>query len=115
MNFFTLVSRNRNLPWLFVNSENYSFCYFQIILSLDFASLINHYPDQWASLIAQSVKNPPAMQESACNAGDPGLIPGSGRSPGEGNGKPLQCSCLENSKWATVHGVARVSQTLLSG
>ena len=33
---------------------------------------------------------------SACNAGDPGLIPGSGRSPGEGNGNPLQYSCLEN-------------------
>ena len=33
---------------------------------------------------------------SACSAGDPGLIPGSGRSPGEGNGKPLQYSCLEN-------------------
>ena len=34
---------------------------------------------------------------SACNAGDPGLIPGLGRSPGEGNGNPLQYSCLENS------------------
>ena len=33
---------------------------------------------------------------SACNAGDPGLIPGSGRSPGEGNGNPLQHCCLEN-------------------
>ena len=33
---------------------------------------------------------------SACNAGDPGLIPGSGRSPGEANGNPLQYSCLEN-------------------
>ena len=37
-------------------------------------------------------------KESACNAGDPGLIPGLGRSPGEGNGNPLQYSCLENSK-----------------
>ena len=36
-------------------------------------------------------------KESACNAGDPGSIPGSGRSPGEGNGNPLQYSCLENS------------------
>ena len=35
-------------------------------------------------------------KESACNAGDMGLIPGSGRSPGEGNGDPLQYSCLEN-------------------
>ena len=37
-------------------------------------------------------------KESACNGGDPGSIPGSGRSPGEGNGNPLQNSCLENSK-----------------
>ena len=35
-------------------------------------------------------------KESACNAGDPASIPGSGRSPGEGNGSPLQYSCLEN-------------------
>ena len=52
---------------------------------------------------------------STCNAGDPGLIPGLGRSPGEGNGNPLQYSCLENpvdrGAWqATVHGVAS-SQT----
>ena len=49
---------------------------------------------------------------SACNAGDLGSIPGSGRSPGEGNGNPLQYPCLENSMdggawWATVHGVAK--------
>ena len=94
-------------------------------------------------IVAEVVKNPPAMQETqvrflswedplekgkathssilglprglsgkeyACNAGDPGLIPGSGRSPGEGNGNPLQYSCLENpmdrGAWqATVHGV----------
>ena len=37
-----------------------------------------------------------AGKESPCNAGDPGSIPGLGRSPGEGNGYPLQCSCLEN-------------------
>ena len=51
-------------------------------------------------------------KESACNAGDPGLIPRSGRSPGEGNDYPLQYSCLENSMdkgaWqATVHGVTK--------
>ena len=38
-----------------------------------------------------------AGKESACNTGDLGLIPGSGRSPGEGNGNPFQYSCLENS------------------
>ena len=55
---------------------------------------------------------------SACNVGDLGLIPGSGRSPGEGNGNSLQYSCLENLMdggvwWATVHGVTK-SWTLLS-
>ena len=55
---------------------------------------------------------------SAYNTGDLGSIPGLGRSPGEGNGNPLQYSCLENPKdqgawWATVHGVAK-SQTRLS-
>ena len=55
-------------------------------------------------------------KESACNVGDPGLIPGSGRSPGEGNGNPLQCSCLENAMgegaWkATVCGVAELDTT----
>ena len=48
-------------------------------------------------------------KESACNVGDPVSIPGSERSPGEGNGYPLQYSCLENPMgrrawWATVHG-----------
>ena len=57
-------------------------------------------------------------KESACNAGDPGLIPGSGRSLGEGNSYPLQYSCLENptdrGAWqAIIHGVAK-SQTQLS-
>ena len=50
-------------------------------------------------------------KESAFSAGDPGLIPGWGRSPGEGNGNPLQCSCLEKSRdggawWAAISGIA---------
>ena len=54
-------------------------------------------------------------KESACNVGDPGSIPGSGRSPGDKNGDPPQYFCLENSMgrgawWATIHGVAE-SQT----
>ena len=57
-------------------------------------------------------------QESACSARDLGSISGSRRSPGVGNGYPLQYSCLENSMdggawWATVHGVAK-SRTRLS-
>ena len=51
-------------------------------------------------------------KESACNAGDPGSIPGLGRSPGEGNGYPLQYSCLENPMdrgacCTSVHGVPK--------
>ena len=58
------------------------------------------------------------VKASTCNVGDPGLIPGSGRSPGEGNGKPLQYSRLENpmdgGAWrTTVHRVAK-SRTRLS-
>ena len=103
----------------------------------------------WASLVAQLVKNPPAVQEtlvqflgwedplgrrdklptplflafsggsagkeSTCNAGDPGSIPGLGRSPGEGNSNSFQYSCLGNNlhkgAWrAIVHGVTK-SQT----
>ena len=48
-----------------------------------------------------------AGKESACNAEDLALIPGLGRSPGEGNGYPLQCSDLENSLDCIVHGVAK--------
>ena len=52
------------------------------------------------------------VKASACNLGDLGSIPGSGRSPGEGYGNPLQYSCLENPMdrgawWVTVHGVAK--------
>ena len=59
------------------------------------------------------VKNLPA---NAGDARDLGLIPGSGRSPGEGNGNLLQYSCLENSMdrrawWTTVHGVAELDMT----
>ena len=60
----------------------------------------------------------PDGKASAYNAGHPGSVPGSGRSSGEGNGNPLQYSCLENpmdgGAWqATVHGIA-MSQTRLS-
>ena len=59
------------------------------------------------------VKNPPA---NAADVGDTGFIPGSGRSPGGGNGTPLQHSCLENpmdrGAWqATVYGVTEVLDT----
>ena len=86
---------------------------YQVSTAQHFTSLI-YSP---SSLVAQWVKNLPAMQESACNAGDLDSIPGSWRSPGEGNGNPLQFSCLENlmdrgAWWAPVHGVARVGHDL---
>ena len=67
--------------------------------------MVASVPD-WASLVAQTVKSLPA------NAGDPGLVPRSGRFPGEGNSYPLQYSCLENSMdreaWrAIVYGVPK--------
>ena len=63
--------------------------------------------------MALSLKNPPA------SAGDVGLIPGSGRWPGEGNGNPLQYSCLGNpidrgAWWATVQGVTRIGHDLVT-
>ena len=66
-----------------------------------------------APLVAQWVKNPPVIQETSFNAEDLGSIPGLGKYTGEGNGNPLQYSCLRNpmnrGAWqATVHGVARV-------
>ena len=66
----------------------------------------------WASLVAQ--RKPPA-----CNEGDLGSFSGWGRSPGEGNGNPLQYSCLENPMdgeawWATVHVVTELDMTSLS-
>ena len=72
----------------------------------------------WLSQLKKKKKNPPLMQETACNAGNTDSKSGSGRSPTEGKGYPLQYSCLENSMdrgaWcAIVHGVAR-SRTWLS-
>ena len=107
-------------------------------------TILKYYSWVRASLIAQLVKNPPAMQEpqfdswvgkicwrrdklltpvflgfpcgsagkeSSWNAGDLGLIPGLGRSPGEGKGYPLQYSGLENSMDCMVHGGRKESDT----
>ena len=97
---FTITLHYPLLPQLLATTNLFS-------VSMDLPVLGTSY--KWgrgASLVAQTVKNLPAMQES------PGSNPGSGRSPGEGNGNPLQYSCLENSMnreawWATVHGVAK--------
>ena len=71
-----------------------------------------------ALCVARGFPGGSELKASACNVGDLGSIPGLERSPGEGNGNPLQYSCLENPTdrgawWATLHGVA-TSQTQLS-
>jgi len=69
--------------------------------------------DRLSTLVFLNFPGGSAGKESACNAGDLGSILGSGRSPGEGNGYPLQYSGLENSMDCIVHGVAK-SWTRLS-
>ena len=68
-----------------------------------------HYEEQslWYQTCSLGFPDSSIGKESACNVGDPGLIPGLGRSPGEGNGYPLQYSGPENSMGYTVHGVAK--------
>ena len=67
--------------------------------------------------MAELVKNLTAMQETVCHTGDLSSIPGSGSSLGEGNGYPLQYSCLENSMgrgawWAAAHKVPKSGPSL---
>ena len=71
------------------------------------------------SFVYQDFLGSSVSKESACSAGGRGLIPGWGRCPGEGNGKPLQYCCLENPMdggawWATVHWIARVGHDLVT-
>ena len=92
------------------------FCIF-LISHLDHSSLIK-LSSIYVFLSFMGFFGGSEVKASACNAGYLGSIPGSERSPGEGNGNPLQHSCLENPMdggawWATVHGVAK-SQTRLS-
>ena len=70
--------------------------------------------DNDRSLVNKGFPGGSAVKNLPANVGDMVSIPGSGRSPGEGNGNPLQYSCLENPMgrgawWATVHGVAKES------
>ena len=94
----------KNFYWSIIDLQCVNFCCLAKWLS--YTDIYIFFPG------GSVVKNPPAMQENL------GSIPGSGRSPGEGNGNPLQYSCLQipmnrGAWWATVHGVAK-SQTQLS-
>ena len=92
-----------------------------ISFSINFSFFINisHFDPHWiADPHGHHYSSGSAGKESACHAGGLDSIPGLGRSPGEGNGNPLQCSCLENFPWTekpgeTVHGVTK-SGTCLS-
>ena len=77
------------------------------ILGLNHIQCIHHY-------VYINIPHSSDDRATACNVGDPGSVPGLGRPPGEGNGNPLQYSCLGNPMdrgawWATVHGVAEES------
>ena len=84
----------------------------------DIFKTVQSSANSWHSLLRAYIPCGSDGKESACNAGDPGSTPGSGRSPGEGSGNGLQFSCLENSMnrealQAAVDEVAK-SQTWLS-
>ena len=81
----------------------------EIVVHIHNGILLSHKKNTFESVLMSGS----AGKESTCNAGDLGLIPGLGRSPGEGNGYPLQYSDLENSTDTTAHGVAK-SRTQLS-
>ena len=88
----------------------------RVLIYID--KLLNREVDQIYTTLIRDFPGGSEVKASAWNAGDLGSISGSGRSSGEGNGNPLQYSCLENPMeggawWATVHGVAK-SRTLLS-
>ena len=84
-----------------------------LLLCLPKLRFMNQEVEMEMALLTVGFPGGSDSKESACNAGDPGSIPGLGRSSGEGNHYPLQYSCLENPMgrgawWATVHRVTRV-------
>ena len=104
ISFFRGSSQPRNQTWVYYIASRLLHCRW-ILYWLSYKGSSEAIQDM-ASLVA------PDSKASAYNAGDLGSIPGPGRSPGEGNGNPLQYSCLENpmdwASWeATVHGVAK--------
>ena len=106
---FWKLSPCQSLHWHFLPVHRLSFILF-MATGRKYQNNWEKMPKMWltrASWVVLEVKNMPAK---AGDIRDAGLIPGSGRSPGEGNGSPLQYSCLETSMdrgawWATVHRV----------
>ena len=92
----------RSSPWK--DAINHLLPHFSVVSTLYFLYIYMVYHIFWGFSIGTDSK------ESAYNVADPALIPGSGRFPGEGNGNPLQYSCLEKSIdwggcWVIVHGL----------
>ena len=120
MQSWSRATGGRNLPG---NIREIISCFYKGIEMLSYVwydgnHSNHHWPMREAGLKRQT-KSPGSLdcEESACSAGDMGLILGSGRSLGEGNSNPLQYPCLENSKhrgaWqATVHGVIKSQRRL---
>ena len=139
MLFISYISKPRKTLkkyWNILHSGFHTKClksnvYFTLQCISNWTSHISHAPQpqvargrntgQWSSTrstLCQGFPGGSDGKESACNSRDLGLIPGLGRSPGEGNGYPLECSCLENSMdrgaWqVTVYGITK-SPTRLS-
>ena len=92
-------------------SLDYSFLIYKMDIII--ISQISHHVMEYNGFLGGSV-----CKETICNEGDAGLIPGLGRSPGEGNGNLLQYSCLGNPMdrraWATVNGVTRIGHDLVT-
>ena len=87
----------------------------EITLKRELLLTVKVFP--WHLAMSNKISGDQEVKVSASNAGDLGSIPGSGRSPGEGNGNPLQYSCLVNPMdggawWATVHGVTKSRKRL---
>ena len=120
--WYQIKSQRQRFWW---SRKECFYCFVRQRVTQQVPTLKNYVPaweDLMSSFIVLSTRVLPGGSEvkvSACNTGDLGSIPGSRRSPGEGNGNPLQYSCLENpmdrGAWwmATVHGVAK-SRTRLS-
>ena len=117
---FTMLWRRKTL-WFFLFLAVLGLCCcvgFSLVVASGAFSLavVHRLLIAVASLVAQGFPGGSDGKESASNAGDWGSIPGSGRSPGEGNGYPLQYSFLGNLMdrgvwWATVHGIAESDMT----
>ena len=103
MNPFKINTFKKNYLFLIEGSS--------LLYNIDLVSAI-HQHELFIGIRMYGLPQWPSVKEFACKAREAGSIPGWRRSPGEGNGNPLQYSCLENPMdkgawWATIHGVTK--------